>query len=387
MMMAAGRAAEKSRALIVEPSGLLWGSERALLDLLAHIDRSRFDVVVVCPAGAPITPHLDALAIAHASAPLQLLHQRGRMAKLRAAASLHRLIGRLAPDVIHVNQAGLGRLTHIAAAGRAPVLSHVRLFEDARAIRIGGERRRRSSGYIAISKAIYDEMAPSQWRGESRVRIVYDPFDSERFRSTLSVDDKTRIRQELGIADAVQLVTLVGRLCVEKGQRLLVDAVGQLPTRNVVGLLVGDEAPGSGYRREIEEHIRQSALGNRVILAGERGDIADIMQASDVVVLASNAEPFGRVLLEALSVGTPVIATQVGGAREIIGDNERGLGFPAGDASALAQRILETLDDTDAALARTQRGAEHVELLCSPARHAREIERCYTNLIAQTSIG
>ena len=126
--------------------------------------------------------------------------------------------------------------------------------------------------------------------------------------------------------------------------------------------------------------MKDCGLAGRVIFTGMRRDVASLMMASDIVLLASEEEAFGRVLLEGLSIGKHVVGPNAGGPGEIIGANERGMSFSPGDAFSLAKAIATTLTDEEGAFTRTQRGAQWVREVCSPNRHAIEMMRLYDRL-------
>jgi len=128
------------------------------------------------------------------------------------------------------------------------------------------------------------------------------------------------------------------------------------------------------------QRVRDAGLGERVVFTGMRSDVAVLMSASDLIVLASEEEAFGRVLLEGLALGKHIVAPRSGGPGEIIGMDERGLGFSPRDADSLANAIGRTIADDAQARTRTQRGSDWVASICSPQHHADEIMRLYDRL-------
>jgi glycosyltransferase involved in cell wall biosynthesis len=378
------------RVLIVEPAGLLGGSERALLDLLSHVDDTRFDVTVVAPTGSPFVEELRRLRFRVVGAPLELLHVRGFPARVKALAALTALMIRYRPHVVHVNQAGMVRLVALASkVVRAPVLCHVRLLEDARRI-----NRRASSGIrvrrlVGISDSVVAELTRDDAIANVDVECVRDPLDQEEVRKGGVAASRSSIRAELGIPERAIVVAMVGRVCEDKRQELLIDAAALSIHSDIYYLVVGGDPPHvadpPSYRERLLNSVRSSALSSRVIFTGMRTDVLVLMMASDIVVMASEEEAFGRVLLEALTLGKHIVVPAAGGPGEIAGDDERGLTFAPGDAVALARCIDAVIADSDTARARTERGAEWVRVVCSPDRHAGEIERIYADLGARVA--
>jgi glycosyltransferase involved in cell wall biosynthesis len=157
-------------------------------------------------------------------------------------------------------------------------------------------------------------------------------------------------REKLGLPRNGPLIGLVGRLQRWKGAHVLVEAMPQVlathPDTHCV-LVGGQHALEADYSEFLRERIATLGLEKRVRLVGLQGNVPLWMQAMDVVVHASDREPFGIVVIEAMALGKPVIAGSEGGPREIIEDGVNGVLFPYGDAGALATALLRYLDDPD----------------------------------------
>ena len=109
-----------------------------------------------------------------------------------------------------------------------------------------------------------------------------------------------------------------------------------------------EEADGPGYAGRVQAQAEALGLGRHLHMAGFRGDIPQVLRAADVVVHCSvKPEPFGRVIIEGMAAGRPVVASALGGAAEIISDGLDGLLAPAGDAVALAAALNRLLADPE----------------------------------------
>ena len=368
------------RVLIVDPSGLLWGSERALLDLISHVDRSRFEIIVATPLDTELRPRLDALDVKVVRGDIGMLHRRGRVTRAKATGWLAMIIHRYEPRVIHVNEAGLTPLVVAARlAGTPPVVAHVRLWDDAVVMAGRPARFGKPQLLIAISNFIAEKLVVGS---SLPVRVVRDPFDADAFSS--EAQSRGQVRQAMGLSETDRVVLMVGRICREKGQSVFVHAAGILADDSVIFLVVGGVPPDlpeeSQYRDSLVAHSRAQSFRGRVRFLGNRNDVASIMNASDIVVLASANEPFGRVLLEALSLGKPIIGPDRGGPIEIIGDNERGHLFATGDAERLSKTLRRVLDDPAGAAAKAAKGKEWVARECSPTAHAAQVQSIWEEL-------
>jgi glycosyltransferase involved in cell wall biosynthesis len=160
--------------------------------------------------------------------------------------------------------------------------------------------------------------------------------------------DRHRFRRGLNLAEDAFLVCAVGRLSAEKGHRYLVHALpsmaSRIPRLRVVFLGEGRE------RRELDAQLERLAMPDRVIFAGFQRDVRPWIQACDVLVNPSLTEGMPNVVLEAMSLGTPVVATEVGGVPELIKDQESGLLVPASDPAALAGAVCSLWADPSLAL-------------------------------------
>ncbi len=178
-------------------------------------------------------------------------------------------------------------------------------------------------------------------------RLVYPGASLERF------DDARReppaaARVALGLPTDGALIGIVGRLQRWKGMHVLLDALPVVRVRHPdarVVIVGGAHEPEPDYPAVLREQVRRLGLEDAVTFAGFQANVPRWMQAMDIIVHASDREPFGIVVIEAMALGKPVVAGAAGGPAEIITPGENGLLAPFGDAPALAQALLRYLDD------------------------------------------
>ncbi len=159
------------------------------------------------------------------------------------------------------------------------------------------------------------------------------------------------------------IVGIFSRLAPWKGQHVLLEALALLP--DVQALLVGEALfqDEQHYAHQLRERAAQPDLAGRIHFLGFRDDVPVLMQLVDVVVHTSIApEPFGRVIVEGMLARKPVIATQAGGALEIVRSGKTGLLVPPGNPSALAQAIRYVLDNPDQAHQLAQAAYEEARM-------------------------
>jgi len=166
------------------------------------------------------------------------------------------------------------------------------------------------------------------------------------------------VRRELGFPEGSSLLVAAGRLSPEKGHAFLIDAMHKVVARQpATRLVIYGEGP---ERSELERQIAASGLSDHIVLAGFRRGVIDVLAGADLVVNPSLSEGLPNVVLEALSVCTPVVATDVGGVGELIIDGATGFLVPPGEAEALATGIAGVLENPARARALADAGHRHV---------------------------
>jgi glycosyltransferase involved in cell wall biosynthesis len=212
-------------------------------------------------------------------------------------------------------------------------------------------------GVIANSQATADAFVRSGGSA-SLVRVVHNGIDAAPF-DAVSAESASTARRECGARDGMPLVVHVGRFHPWKGQQVLLRALA-LETRAqawIVGApLFGEEA----FAAELQTLAGELKLGDRVRFLGMRPDVPVLLAAADAVIHSSTyPEPFGRVVVEGMLAGKPVIAADAGGVREIARDGETALLVAPDDAAALARAIGVLIDDPARARAMALRGRDH----------------------------
>jgi glycosyltransferase involved in cell wall biosynthesis len=171
------------------------------------------------------------------------------------------------------------------------------------------------------------------------IQFVPNGVDLRRFRP--DEDERDRIRQELAVNDRFVWLA-VGRPSAAKNYPNMIDAFSRLSDLNTVLLIVG--------RGDMDDQLRQRAsdpgLFGRVRPLGARPDVPALMNAADGYVLSSDWEGMPLVLQEASCTGLPIVATDVGGNREVVADGQTGLIVPPRNASALAAAMRRVMSMT-----------------------------------------
>ena len=186
----------------------------------------------------------------------------------------------------------------------------------------------------------------------------------------------------------------MSRLHPQKGIEQFIDAAAVVSARfpQAHFLIVGDEnkIPGSsasGYRAILEERAKQLGLGERLVFAGFRLDVPQILAQVSVAVLPSLSEALSNSLLESMAAGAPVVATDVGGNPEVVADGVTGLLVPPQDAESLARAICRLLESPLEAERLGDAGRRLVHEQFSVAHMVQATEQLYLGLLAQAPRG
>jgi glycosyltransferase involved in cell wall biosynthesis len=358
----------KPRVLFIDHAGVLGGAELYLQDLARHFrDTSS---VVLFEDGA-FRESLDAeglrVQVLAASRGMQTVaRQGGALQSLRAVPGLVNLVRRVARlagdyDVLFANSQKALIVTALAGRlARRPVIwnlhdiltaDHFSGLNRMVAVRFGNALTDRVIVNSRATRAAFVDSGGA----EAKTHIVYNGLDPSRFQA-VPAGEAAALRTALGI-DGVTTVGLFSRLAPWKGQHILLEALSTLP--GVHALLVGGALFGSEETYEAELHALAERLGirERVHFLGFRHDIPQLMKAVDIVVHTSvSPEPFGRVIVEGMLAGKPVVAARAGGAREIIEDEVTGLLVPPGAPAGLAAALSKLCADADLARALAASG-------------------------------
>jgi glycosyltransferase involved in cell wall biosynthesis len=193
------------------------------------------------------------------------------------------------------------------------------------------------------------EVAVAQARVAPRrpQRLVYPGASLERFEAVRG-ESPAELRARFALPTAGPLIGIVGRLQRWKGMHTAIAAMPEVRRRHPGAHLVivgGRHDPEPRYEETLRALVKRLGLGSAVTFAGFQADVPRWMQAMDVIVHASDHEPFGIVVIEAMALGKPVVAGADGGPAEIITPGQDGLLAAYGDAGALARAIGRFLGD------------------------------------------
>ena len=321
------------------PALELGGTERGVVDLARAMKKQGHDTVVVSSGGA-LVAELQKIGIPHYGLPV---HQKS-LAGLFLVEELVRIIQRERVDIIHGRSrvpAWLGWLAARKAGIPFMTTGHGHYSVHPMSFVMGWGKR-----VIVASHAIGRRMIDEFHVPPDRIRLIPRGVDLSQFTFSFAKFEKHK---------GPQRIIHIGRFSPAKGQVEFLKAIHLLRSRlpHFEVWIVGSEGRGKHrYTDLMKKTVQQFGLESCVKILPPTRDVAGLLAQSDLLVLSSLIpEPFGRVIIEAGAVGTPVAATWLGGVPDIIDHNENGLLFPPGNIPAMAEAMYQLLMDRDKAKA------------------------------------
>jgi glycosyltransferase involved in cell wall biosynthesis len=207
----------------------------------------------------------------------------------------------------------------------------------------------------------------------SKVSVVYPGIDENPF-SAISSATIESIRTELG-AGATTLIGVFGRLSEWKGQAVFIDAIAQLS--GVTGVIVGAALFGEEiYAAKLHLKVKALGLADKIRFLGFRNDIPALMRSMDVIIHSSiTPEPFGRVVVEGMLAGKPVVASAAGGVLEILEHGKTGWLYEPGNSEALVKTLKDVLADESRTAEIASVGQAHARATFTVVATARNIDK------------
>lgn len=338
-----------ARILALDHAGVLGGAELSMLDVVTGLGG---DVRVRLLADGPFRTRLAERGIDVQVVPMGALgavRKQGGVPSLGSLAALWRVAGRIGDEarqsrVLYANSQKAFVVAAVAGfrSGR-PVVWHLRDLLGAPhfsalntravvALANGGAQR-----VITNSTATADAFV-AHGGARDKVRVVHNGIDATTF-DAVSIAQAQALRERVA-PGARYVLAVFGRLSPWKGQHTAISALTLLPPDTHLCIVGAPLFGEDDYEAELRALAARLGVAPRVHFLGFRDDVAPLMKAADVVVHASTLpEPFGRVVVEGMLAGRPVIATAAGGVGEIVTDGVTGLLVKPGSPDALAGAV------------------------------------------------
>lgn len=391
------KSAEKIRVLHVITRLERGGAPAVLLEVLRRCDKRQFEHHIA--TGLAQEPEKDMIAFARdmgfqvfvITALIRDIHP---FLDIYALSKLYFLILRGRYDIVHCHTSKggfIGRLAARLANVKCIIYSpHGDIFEGyfgkiKTRFFIWLERfsARFTDKIITLTKSGIEPYLKAGIGQKSQFDYIYNGVDIESLRKRKV--DRIQKRREIGVENECSLIVTAGRLVPVKGQTYLISAIAQVITEipNIRLVFLGD----GELRGELSGQVKTLGLEKQVLFLGMRSDVPEIISCGDLFVLPSVNEGFGVVLLEAMAMRCPIVATNVGGVPEVVLDGETGILVPPGDPVQLARGIIQLLKDTSLAFKMAECGYQRLEDCFDVRETVSKTEHLYKELLERKLCG
>ena len=320
------------------------GAETVLLNIARSIDKNRFNPTVVLHKSEWLHEQLLKNEIETEIIPSKRSWDMVFLVKFIRYCRRHKI------DLIHSHLFGANLYSCLAGAIlRIPVITtfHNELFFQGRLEKFMALKsfiiRNFSAQMVFVAEYMKKDYIEHSNFPENRLLTVYNGVE---LKNGINNSDSSSLKKELGISDDDLLVGHIANLRAPKGHKFLIKAASLVCNNfpSAKFLLIGDEGDGT-IKKEIEDLIAESGLGENIRLLGFRKDVNRLLQIIDIFVLSSTSEGLPLSVIEAMASSKPVVATNVGGLPEIVVPDKTGYLVEPQNADALAEKLIFLLKD------------------------------------------
>ena len=342
------------------------GSAENTFITVRDLDKARYDVVLVKGASPPGNSgdleieavqanvntvrrhHVRLICLRHLVRDLQ------PFSDLATFFSLLRIFRREKPHIVHTHTSKAGILGRWAAwFCRVPIIVHTphghvfwgyfKSWQTRLFILLERWTAKVTTAIVTLTPQEKEDHIRFRIGPEEKITVIHSGVDLQTFQADRYQPSETKVL--LGIPPEMTVVGTVGRLTPVKGQEVLIRAASELIRRGekIFLVLLGD----GELRRDLEELSLRLDIAEFVRFLGWQPDVARVMAAFDIFCLPSRNEGMGKVLVEAMAMGKPIIASSVGGIPDIVRSGENGILVPVGDAAAWAEAIIRLCRDSE----------------------------------------
>jgi len=321
-----------------------------------------------------------------------LVRKIAPLTDLKALFTLFKILRKERPDIVHTHTSKAGFLGRFASfLARVPIIIHTphghvfhsyfgptltKIFVIAEKI-----LSLITDKIITLTNRERDEHIERRIAPLNKFITIHSGVDLDRFMN-LNIDIKKK-KKELNIPQDFYVIGTVGRLVPIKGHKYLVSAAEMIIKEfpKTVFVIVGD-----GFLKPIlERHAEALGIRKNIVFTGWRKDVPEILYLFDVLVFPSLNEGMGRVMIEGMSLGKPIVASNVGGIRDLIEDGKNGLLVPPRDSNALRKAISRLIRNKKLAEGLGKIGKMEVYPDFDASTMVKKIDNLYESLLSKVN--
>ena len=356
---------DKVKILFISHSADLFGAEQNLLDIIIGLDKQLFDVFLVCPRKGALEEKARKVGIRTFLLTYKYWLMREKFSwryflylpiNFIGIFRIKRLIDDLKIDLVYTNTC-----TTISGALASKICRKKHIWHIHESIGNqnlffnlwGTHKNVFTIIYLLSNRIVVNSNAvklqfPEKYH--DKITVIYNGFDIKSY--SLNDEAKIDLRKKYGIKAENRVISVIGSISGRKGQKNMISAMPFILSKHPLAKLIiagVSSDPKKRYERDLWNIISLRHLNDAVKFVGFIDDISEIYKITDCLVVPSNDEPFGRVVVEAMLFGVPVIATKVGGIPEIIENKRNGILIESNEPSVIANAVIDLLNNNTTA--------------------------------------
>ncbi len=309
-----------------------------------------------------------------------------------AFISIYRLIKRIRPHIVHTHTSKAGLLGRLAAyLAKVPIIIHTphgHIFHSyyspfmTKVFVIAERILSLNTDIIAtLTDMERDEHLEQGIASIEKYVIIHSGVMLQQIMD-MNIDVETG-KSKFGIPQNCNVIGVVGRLVPVKGHKYLVSAAKKIIKKsyNTVIVFVGDGYLGP----ELERQSESLGIRKNIIFTGWRKDVIEVLSLFDILVLPSLNEGMGKVLIEGMALGKPIVASSVGGIIDLVKSGDNGILVPPRDSDALEEAILKLIRNKNLARRLGENGKARTYPEYDTYTMVRQIEELYESLLSKLS--
>jgi glycosyltransferase involved in cell wall biosynthesis len=379
---------DKIKILFVIENIFFGGGERAFAQIINALDKTKYEIYVACFPGGHFEEQIKNRA------KLLSIDLRNRF-NLTNISKLARLMRDNKVQIVHTQGGRGGFFARTAAKiAKVPVIIstiampvegfNVGIIKKSCYMALDRFSERYAHRFIAVSEALKQTLIENHKIPSENVVTIYNGIEIDKYTGIEHAERE--LKEEFNISPDNILIGYVGRLTWQKGLKYFIEAMHLIKQNNsdlvdkITYLIVGE----GEEKACLEKKVADLKLKDNVIFAGFRQDIKKIISALNILVLPSLREGQPIILLEAMAVRTPIIASDIEGIKETIEDKISGFLVNPRDPHAIANAIVDVIKNPDIAWELVENARKTVEQKFNLKDKIAQHERLYESLIAKT---
>jgi glycosyltransferase involved in cell wall biosynthesis len=373
---------DKTKIFFVYQDLYRGGAENVLVSTLKGMDRNRYKIKVCCMGEIGLAGN----ELRDIGIDIFCLKRKYKLFNLFTTIALYQIIKKYRPDIVHTSlfYANFhGRLAAKLAGVKAIVSEEQNVYkwkDDNFIFRLINKILSCfTSKIIACSETVKHFTARQDNISKNKFVVIYNTFDRGKFDSA-HLSDIGYLRKEMGIGEENKIIGNIGRLCEQKGQIYLIQAMKDVLKRiPEARLVIIGEGP---LKKSLKDQSRALGIESKILFMEKRGDIPQVLHLFDIFALPSLWEGLSVALLEAMYMQKAIVATDIDSNKEAMVSGETGILVPPDDSRALGEAIANLLEDAERRRLFGIKAKERVLRDFMLEKHVAEVQSLYESVLA-----